>query len=822
MKKKLLSITLISFIFVIGLLSITHIFGSKITAAPLSGQSNIKTAPGINVIPGGGPEIEISGDYGLLFQLTDNVSYEPIGNIPTIDLTGAGSKAYKFTPNITHGGQGVWVRNAALYNGQAVDMKVVVDNLTFKKNSSGNYPSFYFLGIQPEDRTTEDKSNPTSVPNSDASKIWGDYYLYMGCGSEGLVSDSYTNGDKADYHYEFYDAKTGNPIQLKGAWNFNNINTFKKASIPFTESNYSSMYVLDIADIGYTNVNNVFEISSTSEELNKPSGRITHLFNASKYEVSMTKADGALQHAQPTGAMGVMYSNQSIARIAPDNPIIHGKKNDADYTSPEYKKMYYSILQNVSDNIELNRNTGFSIISEVPSFYDIESVEIYKYGTTDKLNTLFNISKAGSKLTLIAKNPTSDEFNGELLDIQVVAKPNTTFKFDKNIYQYKYDVDLDEGYMNFELGGPTPKTTTRYEYKTKTGDVKFSGNLDSEIVDGQSAAKVRYQAIPYADPKKDLKAEVNTDIKTNYPDPKSIIENLRLDTGESIDTVSVTYKVSGPIMTGSVEGDTTNVVVVLTTKDGIQEEVTVPITAKDVYGKYTVKFLDEGNVELVKAIELDEKPIGYPTDLTTNQAIQNTVKGLVDKGYVRQPWKDDNGDTLENAFPITDLAGTIIYRFKGNINFQVTDTMPFKQGMVNPAVNQILPYAGTDDFSISVKDLRSVNGATGEKKGDFSIQASLTDGFKKNDKSGSSLTHTRLLYNKSGNDADDVEISATGSPIYQGTEGDNSDVVIKLDSGNKVGAMDKKGLRLELDKGNNAEKNVTYEATVTWYLIYGP
>ena len=822
MKKKFLSITLISSILVIGLLFITHISDSKIAAAPLLGQTDIRSATGINKISGDASNIQISGDYGLMFQLTNKVYYEAIGSVPTVDLKAKKSVGYKFTPGVTSVGQGVWVRNAALYNGKAVDMKVVIDELDFKKKNDGSYPSFYFLAIAPEDRTTVDEVN---VPDKRASTIWGDYYLYMGSGSNvsALLQETYVVGDKAEYHYEFFDGETGQPIQLKGAWNFNNINEFKKTRIELTQPDYSSMYVLDSADIGYTRINDVFEMSSDSDDMNLPSGRMTQLFDTKKYSVGLTK----YSISGTPGSMGLMYSNQSLARIAPSEPIVFGKRNDAVYTSPEYKKMYYSILQNTADNTLLNRSTDFSVTTEVPNYYDIESIEVNAYGTTDRLEGLFSIAINGSKATLTAKDPTSDDFNGKLFDIQVVAKPNASFKFDKTAYGYQAEKliesgkEIVKGYMNFELGSPTPKTTATYKYKNKKGDVLFSGDLDSAAIKDKSVAKVLYQAIPAADPKENLSAEVGTNIKDTYPDPKSIIENLRLDTEESTDDVTVSYKEKGPINAGTNEGDVTNVIVLLTTKDQIQTEVTVPIKAKNAYGIYTVKFLDEGNDELVKSVDLTQKPIGVPIDLTEEQSVQDKVDELVAKGYLRQPWSDDNAGTEKN-YPINDLNGTIIYRFKGTINFQVTKTMPFKQGVVNPAIKQTLPYAGTDDFAISVKDLRSVNSVIGEKRGDFSIQASLTDGFKKDDKSGSSLTNIRLLYNKSGKDADDIEISATDSPIYKGTDGDNSDIVIKLDSGNKTGQSDKKGLRLELDKGNNAGKNVTYEATVTWSLIYGP
>lgn len=642
----------ISFIMLLSLIVTGFYYNQKMTsnpivAAPLPGYTDIKTAPGINKVGATGSNAEINGDYGFMFKLTQYVTYVPIGN-PIIDngYTGSKTKVYRYSPDAV-GEQGAWIKNAGLYNGRSVDLKFVVDKLEFKKKKDGTYPFFRFFAVE----DSEKKSN-SNLPGQ--GNTWNEFYLMAGSGVYSHEED-FTQGDKASYHYEFFDHETGKPLNLKGAWNFNNINIMKKASIPYTGSTFDSMYVRDISEIGYKLENGNFEMASGSYEMNHPEGRLTHLFSQQRYDIGME-----FYGYGDIGAMGIMYSTESIARIAPATPIVYGLKNSAVHTDGEYKKIHYSILQSIADNTKENRNTTFELKTEVPSYYDIESIKVYEYGSTVDISTLFTIDTTGSNAVLTAKDSTSDAFNGKVFDIKITAKPNAAFKFDKKAYGYQVGGD-DDGHMTFELGGP--KTSVHYTYKTL-----FDKTLTSEVVENQSKAKVLYEGVPTGKSRENLTIPFRKSILDVYPDAGDVMQagyELAVDTDNPLDQpVTATYKSPLPDTTVLNVGDQVNLVVILTSAKGVVTEVPVTLTVGSVAAEVNVLFVndDSSPISLHNPIKLTSYGVGDVVDLTSIDSINKAIEKVISDGYVIK-----TRPTGENNFNVTNSEMTVTYIFSGQL-----------------------------------------------------------------------------------------------------------------------------------------------------------
>lgn len=753
---------------------------SPINAAPLTGYSDIKAAPGINIVGANGSNSEIPGDYGHMFKLTDYVSYEPFGQV-AIDagFTGSQTKVYRYSA-LTSGPKGVWIRNAGLYNGRSIDLKFVIDDLAFQKRADQTYPYFRFFAVAPSER-----GSIRELPAD--GKNWNDFFLLVGSGQT-YHSDYYSRGDKASYHYEFYDHETGNQLYLKGTWNFNNINTYKKASIPFSPSDYTSMFVRDTSDILYNTANGTFEMSSNSFGVNLPSSRLTHLFSQKEYQVGMEflGEDSAYPPGYYSDPMGIMYSTESIARIAPATPIIFGMKNQATHTNSEYKKMYYSILQNVSDNSLENRNTSFQLKTAVPSAYDIESIQVYEYGTATELSGLFTITINGAEAILKAKDPKSDAFNGRLFEIKVKAKPNTTFSFNRTTYGYQRG-GVDDGYMTFELGGPT--TSVSYTYKSL-----FNNTLNSEVINDQSKAKVLYEGIPDADPKVGVTFLRGTDFSA-VNRQTAYLDNIRVDTENPIDEPVVVSYHPGRLPNSSLIGKQ-NLWLILTTAKGVTEEKIVEITIVETTSTLKIEFVDELGKELHLPLVI-EMTIGEHINLAANSVVGKIIAEINAQNYdlITRP-------TNETDFVILAGENKVQYQFKfaGELKFVSAPTLiDFGQQKVTTKIQTNQPTVQGD---LTVQDSRS-------SRKTWRLTARITKPLS----NGKDTIEGALRYVYKGRN---IKLSADAEEIARKTNSDDTPYKV-----NSNWSEDGEGLKLQTEIGA-VKSSGNYQAEIEWELTDAP
>lgn len=737
-------ITLVS-----GYLQLYVLSGNKIAAAPLPGYQDIKKANGINLVSKNGSNTEISGDYGFMFKLTDKVFYEPFGETATESgFTGSKTKVYQFNPASAASERGVWVRNAGLYKGRSVDLKFVVDDLDFSKNDKGKYASFRFFGVD-----AEDWNKTTDTPGGE---VWQEYYLMVGSGNYDH-EDKYQLGDKARYHYEFYYNDTKEKFSLKGSWNYSNVNIYKNVSFPFPTVDFTNMYVTDDSKIGYKIENNIFKMTSDDIEVGEPTGQLTALFEKEMYEMSMEYQGMSFPDADP-GPMGVLYSTESLTRIAPTTPIVYGERNEATHTETEYGKLKYSILQGVADNSKENRNSKFRMETEVPEFYDIDSIEVYEYGTTIKKTDLFTIkldSATKSKVIITAKDPTSDSFNGSLFDVQIVAKPNEKFKFDpakKSPYGYVNATDpkdKDNGYMIFEQAGP--KTTTYYSYVNKYLNIDNKA-LESKVKndeDGEnSSAKVLYEGVPSAEAKEKITVPIRTNFETDYPFSEKpaatdtenyFLKNITVDTANSIDKpVKVSYSKNHPLPDTSKLGEVT-LWLTLTTAKNVTKDVSVKVNITPTAAELRVKYKINGTYMTDKFPDYVDKTqmIGSPIDLKKISQVTDTLTKLREAGYkqVNEPAEEFilsvDGNTIEYEF-----IGTLFLASAPKIlNFGIEE-LSYKAIRVNEAKL---------DKALVVKDTRA-------GKQNWVLSAKVTQEFTMTDTDGSKKVIAGILRYNDGSE----------------------------------------------------------------------
>ncbi|MGX7148293.1 hypothetical protein [Enterococcus ureasiticus] len=724
---------------------------NRIVAAPLPGYQDIKKADGINLVAKSGSNTEISGDFGFMFKLTDQVTYEPIGE-PIIDpgFSGSKTKVYQFNPANPNVEKGAWVRNAGLYNGRSVDLKFVIDELDFAQKKDGKYPSFRFFAV--------DSTERNSMVNTPIDTPWGSYFLMVGSGLYSHYED-FKLGDKVRYHYEFYYNDTKENFKLKGSWNFSNVNINKKVAFPFDATDFNKMYVTNDSQIGYKIENTIFEMTSDDEEVDQPTGRLTNLFEREKYEMSMAYQGWDYNDPKPdTGQMAVLYSTESLARIAPATPIVYGERNSSVHTDPKYKTLNYSILQGIADNSKENRNTKFRLETQVPDFYDIQSIEIYEYGTSMKKTDLFTITFEGtakSKAILTAKDSTSNEFNSSLFDIKVVAKPNDKFKFDSSTTSpYGYvnatdPKDEDNGYMVFEQGGP--KTVAYYSYVNDFLNIQnkpLQSNVVKNVNGIGSQAKILYEGLPDAEPKSDIKIPLNTNFETDYPlntaplptDTENyFLKNISVDTDNLIDKpVKVTYSKNHLLPDTSVLGEKSLWLTLTTAKNitkDIEVKVTIVPTAAELRVKYKINgaYMTDKYPDYVDTTQM----IGAPINLKNIKQVTDTVSAIKEAGYTQT-------NTPTEEFTLSGSGNTIVYEFEGTL-FLSSSPSILDFGIEEASYKAIRVNEAKLDKALIIKDTRAV-------KQKWTLTAKLTQDFTLTETDGTKKVIPDILRYNDGTD----------------------------------------------------------------------
>ncbi|MCB5952648.1 hypothetical protein LI951_11270 [Enterococcus sp. BWT-B8] len=651
---------------------------STINAAPITFPEGYSAfdqtnTPLVNILKGNSTDpdgniVEVPGEYGTVFRLSDNTSYEVEGNTDyvvsqTVVRVGesaipTNTKYYRFKPFSStlpiNEKPSVKIKNAGIYNGRSIDLKLVMDQIDI----TAEYVNFIAVDPADAELTNSDAAMPVS---SSSAPNWGKLFLFLGSGNQtssgnkNILNNKYSQGDSFDYHYEFYDSETNARIdQFKGTWNFLNINKQKAVSVEHSNlTDFSDIYIRE-----YDTTSNNFigikkstkngesnpdfiELYAGGTSLLTPNTKLTKLVKGSEINMSVQFKNDT------SGAMGITYDSNSLVRIAPSRPIVYGDRNSISNGNNGYMDLQYTIRQGTSPNMFDaangidNRNDKFEVQSEVPDYYDVDqnATKVYNYSTGADVTDLFTIEATGNKVRVIAKNPKSDEFDGEVFDIKVVAKPNLSFDFEanKDFYGYQYSGE-NNGYMtNFEMGGT--KTQTVYSYSTKTEVALISLTPEEQVDlgrDRESQSQVRYDGIPYADAREDILYPKGTKFAalTESQILSSLIKNVHTDTGNTIldEPVSVSVDISR-LPDTTVPGEEVTVYVILTTPQGVTKEVPVKVAIGETQADVTVHFVDDQNQTIRTSISITGEMIGQFVDLTQKAEVLAAIEEIKALGY---------------------------------------------------------------------------------------------------------------------------------------------------------------------------------------------
>ncbi|WP_086349337.1 WxL domain-containing protein [Candidatus Enterococcus clewellii] len=662
---------------------------SMVKAAPLSPADYIDfgptTTPGAHILRGNSTDIdgnivELPGEYGTIFKINPDTSYEVSGNQDYINVgdvkksngTIAKTKYYRFKPFSSSLPENekptVKIKNAGVFQGKTIDLKLVIDSVDLT-GAEGEY--FNFIAVHPEDA----ELTPTQMnyPVSDSyAKTWAELFLFLGSGNRNTGStmnplyDLYIQGNSAEYHYEFYYSDDNTKIDdFKGVWNFGNINRQKAVSVEHSDmTDFSDVYIREYdssaSPVNYIGVkkdykNNVatpnfVEFGAAGSAAFTPNSKISKLIGGDNIDM------GVQYRHTSRGPMAIVYDSNSLVRIAPSRPIVFGEKNSTAHGQSGYKDLRYTIRQatspNTYDNGIDNRNDAFEIQSEVPDYYDIhkDSVKVYQYPSGVEATSLFNIETTGNTVRIIARDPKSDEFDGEVFDVKVVAKPNATFNLpaNKTLYGYMESGDLN-GYMtNFEMGGP--KTKVVYSYATKKNVA-----LESLEIEGQTKSQVRYDGIPSANARENITypvginwvTEFGTDLDNRTKIEADLIKDIAVDTENFPHDEITSIKLdSTRLPDTSTERDVV-VYVILTTAQGVEATVPVTITLEQGNADLTVRFVDETDNDITGfGPVILTGTIGETANLTNEPEVTDVLAALTAAGY----------DIVANGKPANETA----------------------------------------------------------------------------------------------------------------------------------------------------------------------
>lgn len=684
--------------------------------------------------------------------------------------------------------------------------------------------------------------------------------------SSNLYAFSYFPNEYVAMDFKFRYSDTQETIEnFKGVWNWENLNGVKTVTLPINDLTDLYMYNDQVPDTHKNSYHYSLKESSDglktakitgnlSSNDSRESSRLTQLIDSSfGYKFERNLQESTKDKVDNGGALLMSYSSQTIPRISPSKLTVSGKINEiGDSKHEDYHKLKYSFIQTTGNNSKINRDNTFVMSSKLPIGYKFDRVKtkvefLNESAEANENNSkleLFNVSYSDNdnEITLEAKEADNDNFVGKVIQVSVVANRDTDVKIDKVADRFELkEGAIADGYLNYELGSVdtvlqtndiSAKSLLNYTYgKNKSGtkignkvenlseakvrhlsDLSFS--TTTKIVDKDTNVKQVYEA-------SDFISQIKVDLlNEEYNDDK--LQAL-LDSGK----VTVKYK-DDLINSGNIAGAETKFGLEVTlTENGVTKtfETTASVYNK---GAYIVQFLGNDKSDG----EIDRVVINYPDneaiDLTKDETIKEKIEYLKKLGYNEVNYDvAENNDQLENAYKPASSEGMIIYRVtQPGITVTIPNTATFKEGIVDPSVDQLLEYNDSEDFAIKVKDLRTIkddksSNATRNGRGKLEIQAYM-DAFSVENDLSKELSNVSLYWNnKSDNEKKRIsDDSASPLTIYKNetVEKELTDVNITLSS---IKEPEKNRLELEVNKGSNVEAK-SYTSIIYWNLIYAP
>lgn len=776
------------------------------------GYSSILSAPNINVV--NGSSIELNGDYNFNMQLygksdySDGTSYKPFGEYKKVPgfyhdtgtANPSATEVYHFKPSTSR--MGVEIKHVGYHKGRELDAVFVIDELKLKNPDA----TFRFFAVAPEDVNETKKT-----PGSNRYVPWGTAFLMIGSGlynhhfvnDEDLISGlfPFSLGDSFKYHYEFYDSETGAPVNVKGVWNYNNVNYVKKVYETNNLTDFSQYYVTNNSTVYYKELGgSEIVFKGSTDDMDTPETRLSKMFEAPRLDFEVEVDVEGRNTKENKTPLALMYSQESLVRISPSKPVVIGKKNETKHNELEYGELQYNIYLQTGGNSMDNRNTKLSITTEVPEEFSIEPQKIVNIiggkVIPESDYTVITDPSNPSKVTIEINNPTEDMFNNGYFEIAISAKPNNKFQFSPNKYGYLNDAtSSDNGYMHFELA---TSTSVEYKYKTSAG-VEIDNTLYSEKVDEQSIAKVNYEGKPTGEPKTGLKLDVGKQITDIYPTAADLMQagfESAIDTENLSKDTPVTAAFIGtlPDTSGKQEGDTVEVPIRLTSKLGVTKDVKAILTIEATDALLKVQFVNELG-DVLSEVQLTEYKKGQEVILANVKRVQDELA----------KYKADGGYTVVNEppakFNITTTPMIVQYELKGNLYIASAPKL-FDFGRVTKKLNDINIKEATN---LSTQSALKVVDNRGDKSDGWTLTLKVVTELT----SGSEQLVGAMEYRTS--DKDGFVVNTSAETAFASQSG--GDAVVS-----DTWKADGPGLGLKI-KANSIKKTGTYGSEIEWGLI---
>lgn len=760
------------------------------------GYTHLTEMPGVNVIDPANPA-EFNYEDSLQLKLNPKTSYEASSQF-SIQIAGTGGmKSYTVNQMAKLTGQELWIKinYAGTYRGRDIDVTFkYIPNI--EKSGVSEALTFHAPTYEFYDKAINQNAgySTTLFPS-----IYGRSY-FLGFVFQYIVPSEKVN---YDYSWEFTYSDTGELANVTGLWLQNRINAAKVVTA--YDATLNDLYVRNDALLwGRTTVEGQVEIAGSRDaeySVGEPTTTLGRFINQTNIlKQSFTSSQWRRENSKGYISFVWPLGENDLVRYKAGIPLVIGERNDATHTEPDYTKLKFHVDSLNASNPKEYRSDSYVMEINVPKGYDIESVKpvLYEDGTTD-LSNLFEapVQVSAQKWQMQAKDSTSDDFNNLNIRYQVVAKPNDQFVFSD------YGYDPTDGYLHLEMGeNSLLPDSIGVSTPTATVSTTFNGNMTvakSEITD-KSMSLIKYEGIPDADPVEGLTVDPNTDIKSVYPDPSDLLKNVHVDTNSPLDEItSIEYKETGAITSGSKTGDVTEMIVVITTAQGVSKEITVPITVGETNSILQIEFVNEdGVVDEKRTITIDTLT-GTILNLAEDKDVKQVIADLENEGYkITQRPENETNLILMSNMTVQYHYGGIVYLATvpdvidfGTIQFTALDIK-----VKNPTVT------GQD---LTVRDTRSAS-----KQAAWEVKARVS---KPMTRMGDTSILKNAIHYQYGEK--DIELSE-----------ESSETIFKKDTGGDYNisnewSTDGDGVKLEV-AGLDAQKTGEYQGEIVWTLEAGP
>ncbi|MBO0423068.1 WxL domain-containing protein [Enterococcus plantarum] len=727
------------------------------------------------------------------FKLNEETSYDSNMTVSRGSLTTPASYYYEKSSALSNAY--FRINNAGTYFGKKIDILYSIPNKNWDATPAGTQAQIIFWAPRYDQKDNE-FTNPF-YGNTMSTTFMG-FWLFVAGYNTGVAID-----------VTLFDHETGEEIAANGIYSMGRMHFARQYTA--STSDFSNFYV--------RNDTNVWERTISTNPLT--------------YEFTSPAASSSADSTSPVNSLGMEFKDTSKFRfkvanswilqtnVSSTSPVINhypfkqsdlvrynqiapeviGEKNDATHEDTKYKNLLFSVKQQIPPNYQGARDEKDMIRLKVPKGFDIKSVEPKKEDGTSAANVFSSPNKVDNQTwEFSAVDSTSEDFVDQTYLFEVTATPNAQFKL------ADYGYNKEDGYMHIEMGmndllpategveTPTAEWLSTYKGTTKT--------LSSSKVEPTSQSQIKYEGMPYGQPKTGLTIPMGKQITEVYAQPEDLLESYGTDTSSPLDEpVSIAYKGGKAPDTSTLEpGSTVTVPLTLTSKQGIETEVTVTILIQGENGELTVNFVTPSNEPLATAIKINTTVGGDTIDLTdATYGIDQIISSIIDKGYtlISRPLN-------ETKVKITDKKQQVSYEFEGSLILQSVP-MSFDFGKIEYTAKHVQVDDPKYTQPLVVTDTRT------DQSDGWYLTATLTSPMK-NGKNQELVNVLRYVTK-----GEEKILNSDAQVVYVNTVENSGSYAVSDDWGTTANTD---GVKLKIDSDDTIYTG-TYTGTITWKVMAG-